>query len=161
MDVARERCFFLWSHDHNPWWSTMIFSVQLCVKRIKINKPSNYRTVACRNTHTRTDAHKQHTRLITASIQSFASNTPKLMRMPGRLRWSGNGCVPCHAPLCYIIHPHSACGGALRGWNINTNEVAGPTTQTQHLCWAWILICTTVNTCLTSPVWARRECRAC
>lgn len=160
MDVAREIFFFLWSHDHNLWWSTMILSTQLCVKRIKINKPSYYRTVACRNTHT-------HTRLITASIsflihfQSFTSNTPKLMRMPGRLRWSGNGCVPCHAPLCYIIHPHSACGGALRGWNINTNEVAGLTTQTQHLYRAWILICTTTNTCLTRPLWARRECWAC
>lgn len=125
-------------------------SLQLCVKRIKTNKPSNYSTVDQRNKRT----HK-HTRLISASIsflilfQSFTFNTPKLMRMPGRLRWSGNGCVPCHAPFYYIIYLHSACGGALRGWNINTNEVAGLTTQTQHLYWAWTLICTTVNTCLT------------
>lgn len=139
------RFFFLWSNNHNDLWAYS------CVfKRIKTNKHSNYSTVDRRNART----HK-HTRLINAAIsflllfQAFTFNTAKLMRMPGRLRWSGNGCVPCHASFCYIIHFHSVCGGALRGWNINTNEVAGLTTQTRHLHWAWTRICTTVNTCLT------------
>lgn len=149
MDVARGRFFFLWSNNHND------MSLQLCVKRIKTNKPPNYSTVDQRNARTR-----KHTRPTNASIsfltlfQSFTFNMAKLMRMPGRLRWSGNGHVPCHAGFCYIIHLHSACGGALRGWNINTNEVASLTTQTQQLDRAWTHICTTVNTCLTeAPGW--------
>lgn len=145
MDVARGRFFFLWSNNHNDLWASSCVLNALKQTNILI-------TALSIKEHART--HK-HARLINAAIsflvlfQAFTFYTPKLMRMPGRLRWSGNGCVPCHASFCYIIHFHSVCGGALRGWNINTNEVAGLTTQTQHLYWAWTRICKTVNTCLT------------
>lgn len=130
-DVLREKSLLLPLN----YWSQVVYS---CVfKALRETNPP-ITALALPQTH-------KHTCLINTSVSlhiTFSLLTPSFeqtqtdenaWQMEMNWKWLRS------VPRSLLLHNSSTFGvqGALRGWNINTNEVASLTTQTQHLHRAW------------------------